>query len=73
MNFKKVLSVAFVSALALTACNEEKKAETAQTPAAQPTQKIKVGVMSGPEHTVAEKAAQIAKEKIWFRCRVRFI
>lgn len=25
MNFKKVLSVAFVSALALTACNEEKK------------------------------------------------
>ena len=63
MNFKKVLSVAFVSALALTACNEEKKAETAQAPAAQPTQKIKVGVMSGPEHTVAEKAAQIAKEK----------
>ena len=63
MNFKKVLSVAFVSALALTACNEEKKAETAQAPAAQPTPKIKVGVMSGPEHTVAEKAAQIAKEK----------
>ena len=38
MNFKKVLSVAFVSALALTACNEEKKAETAQAPAAQPQQ-----------------------------------
>lgn len=60
MNFKKVLGVALVSALALTACKEEKKAE----PAAQvPAAKIKVGVMSGPEHTVAERAAQIAKEK----------
>ena len=61
MNFKKILTVAVVSALALTACNEEKKAESAQ--ATQPAAKIKVGVMSGPEHTVAEKAAQIAKEK----------
>ncbi len=60
MNFKKVLGVALVSALALTGCKEEKKAEAA---AAQPTNKIKVGVMSGPEHTVAEKAAQAAKEK----------
>ncbi|MDO9675870.1 MetQ/NlpA family lipoprotein [Glaesserella parasuis] len=65
MNFKKLLGLAVVSALALTGCKEEKKAEapaTAPAPAAQ-AQKIKVGVMSGPEHTVAEKAAQIAKEK----------
>ncbi|MDE4014536.1 MetQ/NlpA family lipoprotein [Glaesserella parasuis] len=61
MNFKKLLGLAVVSALALTGCKEEKKAE-APAPAAQ-AQKIKVGVMSGPEHTVAEKAAQIAKEK----------
>lgn len=58
MNFKKVLGVALVSALALTGCNEEKKADVAQA-----TSKIKVGVMSGPEHTVAEKAAQVAKQK----------
>ncbi|KDB47901.1 MetQ/NlpA family lipoprotein [Glaesserella parasuis] len=65
MNFKKLLGLAVVSALALTGCKEEKKAEVpavAPAPAAQ-AQKIKVGVMSGPEHTVAEKAAQIAKEK----------
>lgn len=61
MNFKKVLGVALVSALALTGCNEEKKADAAAP--AQAQNKIKVGVMSGPEHTVAEKAAQIAKEK----------
>ncbi|MCT8765393.1 MetQ/NlpA family lipoprotein [Glaesserella parasuis] len=65
MNFKKLLGLAVVSALALTGCKEEKKAEApAATPApAAQAQKIKVGVMSGPEHTVAEKAAQIAKEK----------
>ena len=65
MNFKKLLGLAVVSALALTGCKEEKKAEApaaAPAPAAQ-AQKVKVGVMSGPEHTVAEKAAQIAKEK----------
>lgn len=61
MNFKKLLGIAVISALALTACKEEKKTE-ASVQATQ-TQKIKVGVMSGPEHTVAEKAAQIAKEK----------
>ncbi len=61
MNFKKLLGIAVVSALALTACKEEKKTE-APAQATQ-AQKIKVGVMSGPEHTVAEKAAQIAKEK----------
>ncbi|MDH2997787.1 DL-methionine transporter substrate-binding subunit [Pasteurellaceae bacterium LFhippo2] len=62
MSFKKLLSVAVVSALALTACKEEKKAEATAAPAPQ-VQKVKVGVMSGPEHTVAEKAAAIAKEK----------
>ncbi|MCK3655864.1 DL-methionine transporter substrate-binding subunit [Pasteurellaceae bacterium Macca] len=60
MNFKKLLSVVAISTLALTGCKEEKKAETAAAPAVQ---KIKVGVMSGPEHTVAETAAKIAKEK----------
>ncbi|AHG72826.1 Outer membrane lipoprotein 1 [Mannheimia sp. USDA-ARS-USMARC-1261] len=60
MSFKKILGVALVSALALTACKDEKKAEPAAAPASA---KIKVGVMSGPEHTVAERAAQIAKEK----------
>lgn len=60
MSFKKVLSIAVLSALALSGCNEEKKADAAPATAAN---KIKVGVMSGPEHTVAEKAAKIAKEK----------
>ncbi|MGX2949491.1 MetQ/NlpA family lipoprotein [Ursidibacter sp. B-7004-1] len=51
MKFKKLLSVVtLVSAVFLTACNEK------QT-------KIKVGVMSGPEHQIAEIAAKIAKEK----------
>ncbi|AUI66063.1 MULTISPECIES: MetQ/NlpA family lipoprotein [Glaesserella] len=63
MNFKKLLGLAVVSALALTGCKEEKKAETSAVAPAAQTQKIKVGVMSGPEHTVAEKAAQVAKEK----------
>lgn len=60
MNFKKLVGLAVVSALALTGCKDEKKADAA---APAPTAKIKVGVMSGPEHTVAEKAAQIAKDK----------
>ncbi len=46
MNFKKVLSIAVLSALALSGCNEEKKAEAAPVTAAN---KIKVGVMSGPD------------------------
>ena len=54
MNLKKLLGVAtLASVFALTACNEEKKREaTAEAPA-----KIKVGVMAGPEHEVAEIAA----------------
>jgi len=49
------------SVFALTACNEEKKAEAA--PTAEAPAKIKVGVMAGPEHEVAEIAAKVAKEK----------
>lgn len=60
MNFKKILSIALVSALALTGCKEEKQADTA---AKQETRTIKVGVMQGPEAQVAEVAAKIAKEK----------
>ncbi|WP_373767804.1 MetQ/NlpA family lipoprotein [Glaesserella sp.] len=63
MNLKKLLGLAVVSALALTGCKEEKKTEAPTAAPAPQAQKIKVGVMSGPEHTVAEKAAQIAKEK----------
>ena len=60
MNLKKLLGVVtLASVFALTACNEEKKPEaTAEAPA-----KIKVGVMAGPEHEVAEIAAKVAKEK----------
>lgn len=50
MNFKKLLGLAALSSLVLTACND--KAE-----------KLKVGVISGPEHEVMEVAAKVAKEK----------
>ena len=66
MNLKKLLGVAtLASVFALTACNEEKKPEAAQAgkPAAEAPAKIKVGVMAGPEHEVAEIAARVAKEK----------
>ena len=66
MNLKKLLGVAtLASVFALTACNEEKKAEAAPAgkPAAEAPAKIKVGVMAGPEHEVAEIAARVAKEK----------
>ena len=65
MNFKKALSVvALASVFALAAC-DDKKPETTAAPAepAKTAQKIKVGVMSGPEHQVAEIAAKVAKEK----------
>lgn len=66
MNLKKLLGIAaLVSIFALTACNEEKKAEAAlaNKPSAEIVAKIKVGVMAGPEHEVAEIAAKVAKEK----------
>lgn len=65
MSVKKLLGLAAISALVLAGCKDEKKAEAAAPAAesAKAVQKIKVGVMSGPEHTVAEVAAQVAKEK----------
>ena len=66
MNLKKLLgAAALASIFALTACNEEKKAEAAlaNKPSAEIAAKVKVGVMAGPEHEVAEIAAKVAKEK----------
>lgn len=63
MQLTKLFGIcAIVSGLALAGCGNDKKAEqpAADAPAAQ---SIKVGVMSGPEHAVAEVAAKIAKEK----------
>lgn len=58
MKLKQLFAItAIASALVLTGCKEDKKPE-----AAAPL-KIKVGVMSGPEHQVAEIAAKVAKEK----------
>ena len=59
MKLKQLFAItAIASALVLTGCKEDKKPETAAAPL-----KIKVGVMSGPEHQVAEIAAKVAKEK----------
>ena len=58
---KLFTTIAIASTVALTACKDDKKAETTATQ--DKPAKIKVGVMAGPEHQVAEKAAQIAKEK----------
>lgn len=69
MNLKKLLTVtALASVFALTACKEDKKAEA---PAPQAAQSITVGVMSGPEHQVAEIAAKVAKEK--YNLDVKFV
>lgn len=58
MNFAKFFGVcALASSIALVGCSKE-KAESVEA-----AQSIKVGVMSGPEHKVAEVAAKIAKEK----------
>lgn len=58
MNFKKILGLVLVSALALTGCKDDKKAE-----APKQERKLVVGVMQGPEAQVNEVAARIAKEK----------
>lgn len=64
MKMKKLLGVVALSVLALAACKGKTEGAAASAAASAPVvQKIKVGVMSGPEHTVAEKAAQVAKEK----------
>ena len=54
------------SSIALAGCGGDKKAEQAAAPADtdQVAQTIKVGVMSGPEHAVAEVAAKVAKENM---------
>ncbi|STO64253.1 metal ion ABC transporter periplasmic component/outer membrane lipoprotein 1 [Haemophilus parahaemolyticus] len=54
MKLTKLLGAVLVSALALTACKEEKTA--AQEP-------LKVGVMTGPEAQMTEVAVKVAKEK----------
>ncbi|QBQ63034.1 MetQ/NlpA family lipoprotein [Actinobacillus indolicus] len=63
MNFKKLLGLALVSALALTGCKEEKAATTAPAEPAKPAAPLKVGVMTGPEAQMTEVAVKIAKEK----------
>ncbi|MCK3655862.1 DL-methionine transporter substrate-binding subunit [Pasteurellaceae bacterium Macca] len=50
MNFKKLLTLSILSALALTGCDDKKAP-------------LKVGVISGPEHQVMEVAVQEAKQK----------
>lgn len=63
MNFKKLLGLALVSALALTGCKEENAATTAPAEPAKPAAPLKVGVMTGPEAQMTEVAVKIAKEK----------
>ncbi len=63
MNFKKLLGLALVSAVALTGCKEEKAATTAPAEPAKPAAPLKVGVMTGPEAQMTEVAVKIAKEK----------
>lgn len=63
MNFKKLLGLALVSALALTGCKEEKAATAAPAEPAKPAAPLKVGVMTGPEAQMTEVAVKIAKEK----------
>ncbi|AUI66062.1 MULTISPECIES: MetQ/NlpA family ABC transporter substrate-binding protein [Glaesserella] len=63
MNFKKLLGLALVSALALTGCKEEKAATAAPTEPAKPVAPLKIGVMTGPEAQMTEVAVKIAKEK----------
>lgn len=58
---------ALASSIALAGCGNNQSSEQASntdTPANESSaQTIKVGVMSGPEHVVAEVAAKVAKEK----------
>ncbi|MFD0966554.1 MetQ/NlpA family lipoprotein [Seminibacterium arietis] len=64
MKLKKLLGIAtLASVFALVACKDDKKTDTATANPQPAAQKIRVGVMSGPEHQVAEIAAKIAKEK----------
>ena len=70
MKLKNLFAITSIaSALVLTGCKEEKKADAAST-APAPTS-IKVGVMAGPEHQVAETAAKVAKDK--YNLNVEFV
>ncbi len=62
MKFAKIFGVcALAAGVALAGC--AKKEEAAAAAPAGAAQSIKVGVMSGPEHVVAEVAAKVAKDK----------
>ena len=75
MTFNKFFGLcAIASGIVLAGCGGDKPTQTTETKPTEnkteakadtPTseQKIKVGVMSGPEHKVAEVAARVAKEK----------
>lgn len=71
MKFTQIFGLcALASGITLVGCGGGDKAseqptqkETASQTAPAETGKIKVGVMSGPEHKVAEVAAKVAKEK----------
>ncbi|MDO4896588.1 MAG: MetQ/NlpA family lipoprotein [Moraxella sp.] len=79
MKFSQLFGLcALTSGIALVGCGGDKPTQTETKPAEAPNtqtapeakadtptgeQKIKVGVMSGPEHKVAEVAAKVAKEK----------
>jgi len=70
MKLKNLFAItAIASALVLTGCKEEKKADAASTAPAATS--IKVGVMAGPEHQVAETAAKVAKDK--YNLNVEFV
>ena len=70
MKLKNLFAItAIASALALTGCKEEKKADATSTAPAATS--IKVGVMAGPEHQVAETAAKVAKDK--YNLNVEFV
>ena len=70
MKLKNLFAITSIaSALVLTGCKEEKKADAASTAPAATS--IKVGVMAGPEHQVAETAAKVAKDK--YNLNVEFV
>lgn len=63
MNFRKLLGVVLASALALTACKEEKAQVSTESVKTENNAPLKVGVMTGPEAQMTEVAVKIAKEK----------
>ncbi|WLF84470.1 MetQ/NlpA family lipoprotein [Moraxella sp. ZY210820] len=68
MQLKKLAGLfTFATTMALVGCGGDNASKANDKPSQAPTtataQVLKVGVMSGPEQIVAEKAVQIAKEK----------